>query len=136
MSDEETMSLEELRDVREKECLIELGKMKFDDSNRTKVLNEWEKYAEARNNDAKADQARLDANAKNELDEARLAIEQAKVKAENKRFWADIAKIFAAAGITAGGNFMCYHMDETRNAYKDLKQGVRNLTDKLLGRLN
>jgi len=135
MSDEEMMGLEELRDLREKEALIELGKLKYDDGNRQKVFNEWKGIAEVRNNDMKVEQARLDSNTKNELDEERLAIDKAKVKAENKRFVADLLKIVAAVGIGIGGNYMSYRMDEVHNAYKDLKMEARNLKDKFLGKL-
>lgn len=135
MSDEEMMGLEELRDLREKEALIELGKLKYDDANRQKVFNEWKGIAEVRNNDMKVEQARLDSNTKNELDEERLAIDKAKAKAENKRFVADLLKIAAAVGIGIGGNYMSYRMDEMHNAYKDLKMEARNLKDKFLGKL-
>lgn len=135
MSDEEMLGLEELRDLREKEALIELGKLKYDDANRQKVFNEWKGIAEVRNNDIKVEQARLDSNTKNELDEERLAIDKAKAKAENKRFVADLLKIAAAVGIGIGGNYMSYRMDEVHNAYKDLKMEARNLKDKFLGKL-
>lgn len=134
MTDDEMMSLEDLRDAREREALVELGKMSFDDANRQKVLNEWRAYAETRNADEKAEQARLDSNAKNEIDEERLAIEKSKVKADNKRFLTDMLKIFAAISIGIGGNYMSYRMDEVHNAYKDLKREALNLKDKFLGK--
>ena len=102
--DEEIMSTNELMEKREKEVYVELGKLNHDDPNRKKLLDEAETYFRIRNGYDSAEQKRLDAYAKNEIEERKIQVEEAKVQNDKRRTWVDFAKagLFLIGGFCSG----------------------------------
>ena len=102
--DEEKMSTSELLERREQEAYVELGKLNYDDPNRKKILDEAEAYSRIRNAYDSAEQKRLDAYAKNEIEEHKLAVEEAKVGNDKRKTWVDFAKevLFLVGGFCSG----------------------------------
>lgn len=132
--DDENLSTAELLEKRKKEMLIALGKLKDDDPNRQKMVAEIKAYSEIQNADETLEQSRVNNNAKNELEEQRLVIDEMKAKNEARRIKVDIGKICAAVIIGFGGNLMSYNMDTVQNAYKECKLWAQKQYDKLLNK--
>lgn len=132
--DEELMDVKTLYERREKEVLLELGKMKPDDAGYQKLLNQAKIYAEIRNADETSDLTRVNNNAKNELEEARIAVDVKKTKNETARIWVDLGRIVAAIYTSIRSPFISYHMEEYSNPYKKMEQSMDRLKDNLLGR--
>lgn len=125
--DEELMSISQLKEKREKEVLIEAGKYKPGEAERTKIMNEAKLHAEIRNIDENLELTRINNQAKNEIEEEKLNIEREKVKTDRKRTRNDVLKILAAVVTYAGGTVVCYHMDKTENIYKRGERAVSDL---------
>ena len=134
MSEEELLDVKSLYEKREKEILLELGKMKPEDANYQKLLNQAKTYAEIRNADETADLTRINNNAKNELEEARISIDVKKTKNESARIWVDLGRIAAAVYTSIRTPFIAYHMEEYSNPYKKMEQSMTKLKDDLMGR--
>lgn len=134
MSDEELLDVKSLYERREKEILLELGKMKPEDANYQKLLNQAKVYAEIRNADETTDLTRFNNNAKNELEEARISIDVKKTKNESARIWVDLGRIAAAVYTSIRTPFIAYHMEEYSNPYKKMEQSMTKLKDDLMGR--
>lgn len=134
MTDEELLDVKALYEKREKEVLLELGKTKPEDANYQKLLNQAKIYAEIRNADETADLTRINNNAKNELEEARIAIDVKKTKNETARIWVDLGRIAAAIYTSIKTPFISYQMEENLNSYKKMEQSMSRLSDNLLGR--
>lgn len=134
MSDEELLDVKSLYEKREKEVLLELGKMKPDDANYQKLLNQAKTYAEIRNADENTDITRFNNNAKNELEEARIEVDAKKAKNETARIWVDLGRIAAAVYTSIRTPFIAYHMEEYSNPYKKMEQSMTKLKDDLMGR--
>lgn len=109
--DEEMMSTQELLEKREKETYLELGKLTPTDPNYGKILSAAKTYSEIRNTYDSAEQKRLDTYAKNEIEEHKLQVEEAKVKNDKRRTWVDFAKagLFLMGGFFSG--FSGYMLD-------------------------
>lgn len=125
---------EEMYEVREKEILEELGRLKMDDPARKQLINELDTLSSIRVNYSQAEQNRLNNNARNDIDEARLIIEEEKVKNDKKR---NIAMLIQTISSLALGSFLyakSYHMDEDKWAYKDLKNYSLRLIEKIKGK--
>lgn len=134
MSDEELLDVKSLYEKREKEILLELGKMKPEDANYQKLLNQAKTYAEIRNADETADLTRFNNNAKNELEEARIEVDVKKTKNETARIWVDLGRIAAAVYTSIRTPYISYHMEEYSNPYKKMEQSMTKLKDDLMGR--
>lgn len=134
MTDEELLDVKALYEKREKEILLELGKMKPEDANYQKLLNQAKTYAEIRNADETSELTRINNNAKNELEEARINIDVKKTKNETARIWVDLSRIAAAIYTSIKAPFVSYQMEEHYNSYKKMEQSMSRLSDNLLGR--
>jgi len=134
MSDEELLDVKSLYEMREKEILLKLGRMEPEDPNYQKLLNQAKTYAEIRNADETADLTRLNNNAKNELEEARIEVDVKKTKNETARIWVDLGRIAAAVYTSIRTPFISYHMEEYSNPYKKMEQSMTKLKDDLMGR--
>lgn len=104
MKEEKTMSISELRETRVKAAYLELGRMNYDDPNRKKVLDEIEVYSRVDNAYEQTEQKRLDNYVKNELEERRIRVEEAKVKNDKQRNGTDVFKaiLFCVGGFLSG----------------------------------
>lgn len=134
MSDEEMLDIHALHEMREKEILLEIGKLKPEDPNRQKLFSELKILAEIRNADETTDLNRLNNQAKNELEETRLAIDTKKANNETARIWVDLGRIAAAVYTSIRTPFIAYHMEEYSNPYKKMEQSMTKLKDDLMGR--
>ena len=75
----------ELYEKREHEVLERLGMTEFDDQNRKALVNELNVLSSIRNTYEQTDQTRLNNNAKISIDEAKLVIEQEKIRNDKER---------------------------------------------------
>lgn len=89
---ENEMSTLDLLEQREREGYEELGRLKYDDPLRGKVLNEVKTYSDIRIAFESQEQTRLNNNAKNDIEEQKLVIESEKIRNEKKRIGADVGK--------------------------------------------
>jgi len=92
----------DLNEQRLREAYEELGKLKYDDPNRGKVLDEVKKLEEIRSTYEQNETTRLNNYAHNEIDERKIEVEEQKVKNERKRIRTDWWKI-AVYGVCAVG---------------------------------
>ena len=130
--DEEMMSTHELLEKREKETYLELGKLTPTDPNYGKVLSEAKTYSEIRTAYDSSEQKRLDAYAKNEIEEHKLQVEEAKVKNDKRRTWVDFAKagLFLVGGFFSG--FSGYMLDTWFQKDKTMGRLQDKLHDQIL----
>lgn len=119
---EEKLSTRELIEKQENEAWEELGKLKFDDPNRGKVLAEAKAIAEVRNSFDQTELNRLNNNERNSIEEEKLVIEQQKVKNDTKRIRAELGKaaMFIAGGFI--GNFGSYLLDTCFQKFTPLQR--------------
>lgn len=110
----------ELLEQREREAYKELGQMSFDDPNRGKVVSEAKTLAELRAKFEESENTRLNNNARNDIDEQRIRLDEEKLKNEKARTRFDVWKvlIYVAAGF--GMNVSSYMFDEWFQDYKPL----------------
>ena len=124
----------ELYEKREHEILEQLGKMEMSDPNRKNLVQELNTLSSIRNNYDQTELTRLNNNARNDIEEAKLAIEEEKVKNDKER---TKAMWFQAALSFLGGaalTMKSYHMDTKGYPYKDLKQFAMRQIEKIKGR--
>lgn len=108
----------ELYAERENEILLELGKTKPDDPKYATLMKHAEAYSKIRSTYEENENTRLNNNARNDIEEARLVIENEKLINERQRIamtkW-QTALYFVG---TFAAGFLSYNMDLTQNAYK------------------
>ena len=109
--DEELMSTSELMEKRERELYLELGKCNFDDAKRQKLIQEAKTLADIKNAYDSTENARLNNNAKNSIEEEKLVIEAGRLKNEKRRNIVEVVKIglYVVAGV--GINLGSYMLD-------------------------
>ncbi len=119
MPTDEKSTMDLLEEV-ERAAYEELQKMGPDDPNRKNMLNEAKTCAELRLTYDQNEATRLNNNAKNDLDERRLAIEEEKVKNDKSRVKVDFAKglLYFVGGIFSG--FSSYMMSDWFQEYKPM----------------
>ena len=110
--DEQTMSTQELKEKREHEIYVELGKLEFDDPKRKPLLDEADKFSKILRTDSIVEQQRINSNIKNELDERKveLAIERAKIDKQRVRVEYVKAGLYTAGAFVMG--FSSHFIDE------------------------
>lgn len=111
MDENELLTTRELMESVEKEVYIELKKLPLDDPKREKLLKEAKQHSDIRLAEDEAEQSRLQDHARNDIEEARLLIDQQKVENDKARNRIDIGKIiiYLLAGI--GVNLASYLLD-------------------------
>ena len=104
------MSVEELVEKRLKENFEELGRRNYDDPNRSKIASEAKTLSEIKVALDSNELTRLNNNAKNDIEEQKLFIEQKKLENERKKIGADIGKVIVytvgSFGLGIGGYLM------------------------------
>ena len=124
----------DLYEKREHEVLERLGRMEQNDPERKSAVNELTALSSIRVSYEQTEQARLNNNARNDIDEERLKIEQAKLENDrerNKAMWIQALLSFLAGTALT---MKSYHMDEKGYPYKDLKIQGMKLIDRVRGR--
>ena len=124
----------DLYEKREHEVLERLGQTEHDDPNRKNLVNELTALSSIRVSYEQTEQTRLNNNARNDIDEEKLRIEQAKLENErdrNKAIWIQaLLSFFAGTALT----MKSYHMDEKGHPYNDLKVQGMKLIERMRGR--
>ena len=115
----------DLYEEREHELLDQLGRMEISDPNRDKVEKELDTLAKIRSKYLELEQNRLNNNAKNDIEEAKLLVEKSKLENEKRRnrttLWATFITTLFTTGIGYSAIMKSYHMDEEFWPHKDLK---------------
>lgn len=108
----------------------QLADMKFEDPNRSKVLNEVLEISKRRLEYQQADENRLSNNRKNDIEEEKLVIEKEKVENEKQKVTNEKWKIGIMPLIAFGGGIVSYYMDDIgKLVYKPMKTGVDKMID-------
>ena len=124
----------ELYEKREHEVLERLGMTEFDDQNRKALVNELNVLSSIRNTYEQTDQTRLNNNAKISIDEAKLVIEQEKIRNDKERTKMMLLQAILSFGGGAFLTWKSYHMDENGYSYKDLKNFAMRQIDRIRGK--
>ena len=115
----------DLYEEREHELLDQLGRMEMNDPNRDKVERELDTLAKIRAKYLELEQNRLNNNAKNDIEEAKLLVEKSKLENEKRRnrttLWATFLTTLFTTGFGYSAIMKSYHMDEEFWPHKDLK---------------
>ena len=127
----DTMDNRELLELTKKNALLQLDRMEYNDPNRGKVVNELETVSKILNADDQTEQTRLNNNARNDIDEAKLIVEQQKVENEKRRMTIDGVKIGLGVVVTLVGQHMAYHMEETKLAFKGMANWVKEFANNI-----
>lgn len=109
--EDENKTTWELMEEREKEIYVELGKLKFDDPKRQKLMAEAKSLADIKNAYETTENNRLNNNARNDIEEQKLVIEEAKLRNDKRRIGVDIARIIVYTIAGFGLNVASYTMD-------------------------
>lgn len=121
----------DLYEEREHELLDQLGRMEITDPNRDKIEKELDTLAKIRSKYLELEQNRLNNNAKNDIEEAKLLVEKSKLENEKRRnrttLWATFITTLFTTGIGYSAIMKSYHMDEEFWPHKDLKVFGQNL---------
>lgn len=120
-----------LTEERMKELLEQLGKMPIGDPAREKIVNELNDYSRIVDDYEGRDLKRLDNNAKNDIEEARLEIDAQKIILEKSRIRTERFKVFAyiLSGIVTG--MLSYNMDKIHISCKPLAKLKDDFISKL-----
>ncbi len=124
----------DLYEKREHEVLEQLGRTEHDDPNRKNLVNELTALSSIRVSYEQTEQTRLNNNARNDIDEEKLRIEQGKLENEKERNKALVAQSLLSLLVGIGLTMKSYHMDERGYPYKDLKVQGMKLIDRMRGR--
>lgn len=109
--EEKDMSTQDLLEKREREVYLELGRAGFDSEKRKQLMNEAKTFAEIRNANDQAENARFNNNARNDIEEQKLFVEQQRLKNDRQRISVDVAKIIVGVLSGIGMTVMSYNMD-------------------------
>lgn len=102
-------TIDELRETRIHEAYEELGRMKYDDPNRGKVMSEIKALEEIKLNEANAESTRLNNNAKCDIEEQKLEVERERTRIEKKKIrstWGQIGAYFVAGFGSLGASYL------------------------------
>lgn len=124
----------DLYEKREHEVLEQLGRTEHDDPNRKNLVNELTALSSIRVSYEQTEQTRLNNNARNDIDEEKLRIEQGKLENEKERNKTLMAQSLLSLLVGIGLTMKSYHMDERGYPYKDLKVQGMKLIDRMRGR--
>lgn len=121
----------ELVEDRMRELLDNLGKSPIDNPKREAVVRELESYSKIVDQYEARDQRRMDNNAKNDIEEQRIVIDQMKVLNDKARNRSEMIKwIFYILG-SGGFGFWAYNMDKMHLGNKRMLRFVDDLLGKL-----
>ena len=112
----------ELYETREHELLEELGRCKFDDVKRSSIVKELDTIAKIRSNYESNEQTRLNNNRRNDIEEDKLKVEEAKLANDKLRTKVTVGQTIMFLIASIGAGVMSYNMDETKQAYKKVQK--------------
>lgn len=120
-----------LTEERMKELLEQLGKMPIGDPAREKIVEELQDYSRIVDDYEGRDLKRLDNNAKNDIEEARLEIDAQKIILEKSRIRTERFKVFAYILSGIGTGMLSYNMDKIHISCKPLAKLKDDFINKL-----
>ena len=120
-----------LTEERMKELLEQLGKMPIGDPARVKIVEELNDYSRIVDDYEGRDLKRLDNNAKNDIEEARLKIDAQKIVLEKSRIRTERFKVFAYILSGIGTGMLSYNMDKIHISCKPLAKLKDDFISKL-----
>lgn len=120
-----------LTEERMKELLEQLGKMPIGDPAREKIVEELNDYSRIVDDYEGRDLKRLDNNAKNDIEEARLEIDAQKIILEKSRIRTERFKVFAYILSGIGTGMLSYNMDKIHISCKPLAKLKDDFINKL-----
>ena len=124
----------ELYEDREYEILEELGRMEMNDPKRKDLVNELTAISSIRVSYEQNEQNRLNNNAKNDIEEAKLVLEAEKVRSDKEKNWMFLVQAVASFSLGYHSIMRSFHMEEKNYGYKKLQDFGTNLVNKVRGR--
>ena len=121
----------ELYEEREHEILDALGRMEISDPNRKNLIQELNTISTIRNNYDQTELTRLNNNARNDIEEAKLAVEEKKVKNDKERTIVTAIQSGISVGLGTYLIHKSYHMDIKGYPFKDMKNYAMDLIRKV-----
>lgn len=106
---DEVMNTNDLREKQIHDAYVELGRMKYDDPNRGKVLSEIKSLEEIKRDEENAETTRLNNNARNDIEEQKLDVERERCSIEKRKIrstWGQIASYFIAGFGSLGASYL------------------------------
>lgn len=106
---DEVMNTNDLREKQIHDAYVELGRLKYDDPNRGKVLNEIKSLEEIKRDEENAETTRLNNNARNDIEEQKLDVERERCSIEKRKIrstWGQIAAYFIAGFGSLGAGYL------------------------------
>lgn len=94
--------------------------MADNDENRAKKISEIETISKVRNNYEQNEQNRLNNNAKNDIEEEKLAVERMKIELEHKKIKVNVGSTVLYFLASCAGTWTAYNMEEVKLAFKPL----------------
>lgn len=106
---DEVMNTNDLREKQIHDAYVELGRLKYDDPNRGKVLSEIKSLEEIKRDEENAETTRLNNNARNDIEEQKLDVERERCSIEKRKIrstWGQIAAYFVAGFGSLGASYL------------------------------
>lgn len=106
---DEVMNTNDLREKQIHDAYVELGRLKYDDPNRGKVLSEIKSLEEIKRDEENAETTRLNNNARNDIEEQKLDVERERCSIEKRKIrsaWGQIAAYFIAGFGSLGAGYL------------------------------
>ena len=98
---DEVMNTNDLREKQIHDAYVELGRLKYDDPNRGKVLSEIKSLEEIKRDEENAETTRLNNNARNDIEEQKIDVERERCSIEKRKIrstWGQITAYFIGSG--------------------------------------
>ena len=106
---DEVMNTNDLREKQIHDAYVELGRLKYDDPNRGKVLSEIKSLEEIKRDEENAETTRLNNNARNDIEEQKIDVERERCSIEKRKIrstWGQIAAYFIAGFGSLGASYL------------------------------
>lgn len=131
MPTEEMDNLEILKQVAKNES-EQLLKMKYDDPNRPKQVDAVETVSKLCIAYEQLEQNRLSNNAKNDVEEAKLIIEDKKLENERLKMKHDTKRTWYYMVAALFGTWLSYNLGETTVAYKKMEDAAKSIKEGIM----
>jgi hypothetical protein len=106
---DEVMNTNDLREKQIHDAYVELGRLKYDDTNRGKVLSEIKSLEEIKRDEENAETTRLNNNARNDIEEQKIDVERERCRIEKRKIrstWGQIGAYFIAGFGSLGASYL------------------------------
>ena len=106
---DEVMNTNDLREKQIHDAYVEIGRLKYDDPNRGKVLSEIKSLEEIKRDEENAETTRLNNNARNDIEEQKIDVERERCSIEKRKIrstWGQIGAYFIAGFGSLGASYL------------------------------